>query len=107
MNVIRYNGQLYIRCIPAKTLFHSTMVHEVVNRGDVFAVCVDDNKLTVIPGTAQVEQFDCDANFIAKAPKERPTLAAYKERLAANKKVMQQDIGTIAKQTALWQDKTL
>jgi hypothetical protein len=58
MKAFRYNGSLYIRCVPAKTLFHSTMVHEVVNRGDVFALEVGTQKLTIIPGTAQVEHCE-------------------------------------------------
>lgn len=50
-----YAGSLYIKVTPGKNLFKSTMVHEVVNRGDVFAVRVGDQVLTIIPGTAQVE----------------------------------------------------
>lgn len=49
-----YNDELYIRCVPAKALFHSTLVHEVVNRGDVFAIRVSDQKLTIVPGKAKV-----------------------------------------------------
>lgn len=57
MNYFIYEGRTYIRCIPAKALFHSTMVHEVVNRGDVFAIDMDSSKLTIIPGNAPVEHF--------------------------------------------------
>jgi hypothetical protein len=49
-----YKNQLYIRVIPSKRLFNSTMVHEVVNRGDVFAVHVETQQLTIIPGKADV-----------------------------------------------------
>lgn len=49
-----YNNQLYIRVIPSKRLFNSTMVHEVVNRGDVFAVHVETQQLTIVPGKADV-----------------------------------------------------
>lgn len=52
MNLFTYKDDLYIRTIPGKRLFASTMVHEVVNRGDVFAVRVRDSLLTIIPGTA-------------------------------------------------------
>ena len=55
MNTFTYNNELYIRCIPSKALFKSTMIHEVVNRGDIFALRVRDQMLTIIPGTAQVE----------------------------------------------------
>ena len=55
MRTFTYNNDLYIRCIPGKNLFKSTMVHEVVNRGDIFAVRVRDQMLTIVPGTADVE----------------------------------------------------
>lgn len=56
-----YNNQLYIRVIPSKRLFNSTMVHEVVNRGDVFALHVETQQLTIIPGKADVThaKIDC------------------------------------------------
>lgn len=49
-----YKNELYIRVIPSKILFRSTMVHEVVNRGDCFALRVSDQQLTIIPGKSQV-----------------------------------------------------
>lgn len=55
-----HNGELYIRCIPGKALFNSTLVHEVVNRGDVFAVRVSDQKLTIISGKSLVEHTKVD-----------------------------------------------
>jgi hypothetical protein len=54
MKTFTYNNDLYIRCIPGKNLFKSTMVHEVVNRGDIFALRVRDQVLTIIPGDATV-----------------------------------------------------
>lgn len=54
LNTFTYAGQLYVRIVPSKQMFRSTMVHEVVNRGDVFAMRVSDQQFTVIPGTAQV-----------------------------------------------------
>lgn len=54
MKTFTYKDQLYIRCIPGKNLFKSTMIHEVVNRGDIFAVRVCDQVLTIIPGDAIV-----------------------------------------------------
>ena len=53
-----YQEELYIRTVPSKALFKSTMVHEVVNRGDVFALRVSDQQLTIIPGAAQVEHIE-------------------------------------------------
>ena len=60
MKTFIYGGQLYIRCIPAKSLFHSSLVHEVVNRGDIFAVRVSDQVLTIVPGRSQVEHTSHD-----------------------------------------------
>lgn len=54
MKTFTYNNELYIRCIPGKNLFKSTMVYEVVNRGDIFAIRVRDQVLTIIPGNAEV-----------------------------------------------------
>ena len=55
MKTFIYENEIYIRCIPAKSLFKSSLVHEVVNRGDIFAVRVSDQVLTIIPGKSQVE----------------------------------------------------
>lgn len=60
MKTFIYGGQLYIRCIPAKSLFHSSLIHEVVNRGDIFAVRVSDQVLTIVPGSSQVEHTSHD-----------------------------------------------
>jgi len=57
MQAFLYNNDFYIRAVPGKNLFKSTMVHEVVNRGDVFAVRIRDQILTIIPGTAEVKHF--------------------------------------------------
>jgi len=49
-----YRNRTFMRMAPAKTLFHSTTVHEIVNRGDVFAVNTVTGVFTVIPGKAEV-----------------------------------------------------
>jgi uncharacterized protein with WD repeat len=59
-----FENELYIRLIPAKRLFNSTMVHDVVNRGSIFAMRVSDQQFTVIPGTAQVTHV----NFEVRMP---------------------------------------
>ena len=68
MRAFRYKGDLYIRCIPAKALFHSSLVHEVVNHGDIFAVEIATQKLTIIPGLAQVEHLELEAVISEKVP---------------------------------------
>ncbi len=58
MKAFKYNDELYIRAIPSKHLFRSTMVHEVINRGDVFALRELDQILTIVPGSAAVEHCE-------------------------------------------------
>lgn len=58
LRVFDLDGTLYLRVIPGKRLFQSTMVHEVVNRGDIFAVRLEDSVLTIVPGKSQVTHFD-------------------------------------------------
>lgn len=48
---ILYNSEWYLRVIPGKKLFNSTLIHEVVNRGDVFAIRIRDGLLTILPGS--------------------------------------------------------
>lgn len=54
LKAFELDGILYLRVIPGKKLFQSTMVHEVVNRGDIFAVRLEDSVLTIVPGKSQV-----------------------------------------------------
>jgi hypothetical protein len=56
LNIIIFQDKPYIRVIPGKKLFQSTLIHSVVNRGDVFAVCLETGVLTILPGVAQVEK---------------------------------------------------
>lgn len=62
LNAFYYRNELYIRTIPGKALFNSTMVHQVVNRGDVFALRVSDQSLTIVPGKAAVVHVLMDIN---------------------------------------------
>lgn len=58
MKAFIYNGEVYLRAIPGKKLFQSTMVHEVANRGDIFAIRCSDQVLTIVPGKAEVEHIE-------------------------------------------------
>jgi len=49
MKVFLYHDIPYIKVVPVKKLFNSTMIHEVVTRGDFFAVNLLDSRLTVLP----------------------------------------------------------
>lgn len=55
-----YNDRIYVRAIPGKKLFNSTMVHQVVNRMDVFALDLFSQEFTIIPGKANVEHIELD-----------------------------------------------
>lgn len=60
LKAFELDGVVYVRIVPGKKLFNSTMVHSVVNRGDIFAVRLEDSVLTIIPGTAKVRHFDLE-----------------------------------------------
>lgn len=58
LKAFELDGVFYIRIIPGKKLFSSTMVHSVVTRGDIFALRLEDSVFTIIPGHAKVRHFD-------------------------------------------------
>ena len=78
MNTFIYENEIYIRVIPAKSLFKSSMVHEVVNRGDIFGVRVSDQVLTIIPGNSQVThtKHDITKSAINQTPATSSTSKA-------------------------------
>jgi len=65
IKVFLFEDKIYLRVVPGKKLFNSTMIHEVVNRGDIFAVDMETQRLTIIPGTAVVSFADmkCSVQF--------------------------------------------
>ena len=44
-----HNGNPYMRITPCKRLFNSTTIHQVVTRGDFFAVNLQTGIFTVLP----------------------------------------------------------
>lgn len=58
LKAFELDGVHYVRIVPGKKLFNSTMVHSVVTRGDIFALRLEDSMFTVIPGTANVRHYD-------------------------------------------------
>ena len=64
LTTFSYQGEQYIRAVPGKNLFRSTMVYEVVNRGDIFAIRVRDQMLTIVPGAADVEHNKMDIGLL-------------------------------------------
>lgn len=87
MKAFIYNGEVYIRLIPAKRLFNSTTIHEVVNRGDIFAMRCSDQQFTVVPGKAEVQHIELEVPQLARktAPKNvREALNQIKLQLEGN-----------------------
>lgn len=50
MTTVEYNGNTYAKIIPTKALFKSTMVHDVVTRGDVFVHNIGTGEFTIMSG---------------------------------------------------------
>lgn len=49
LSTFTHNDQLHLKITPAKKLFNSTLIHEVVNRGDVFALNLSTGIFTILP----------------------------------------------------------
>lgn len=49
LHTFTHNNQLHLKITPAKKLFNSTLIHEVVNRGDVFALNLSTGIFTILP----------------------------------------------------------
>ena len=49
LHTFNHNNTTYVKIIPAKKLFNSTLIHEVVNRGDVFALNLSTGIFTILP----------------------------------------------------------
>ena len=47
--VFMYKNEPYMKIIPTKRLFNSTTIHDVVTRGDFFALNILTNVFTVLP----------------------------------------------------------
>lgn len=58
LKAFELDGVHYIRIIPGKKLFQSTMIHNVVTRGDIFAMRLEDSVFTIIPGHAKVRHYE-------------------------------------------------
>ena len=61
---------MYLRTVPGKKLFASTLIHEVVNRGDIFAVRLRDHCLTIIPGGSEVSHLELEISAPILPPKQ-------------------------------------
>lgn len=72
-------GELFIRLTPAKNLFRSSLIHEVVNRGDVFVMSFPEGKLTILPGITPVT-FETVSFSFAQA-EHTETVKRFKQEL--------------------------
>lgn len=63
LKAFELDGVIYIRIIPGKKLFQSTMVHSVVTRGDIFALRLEDSVFTVIPGKSLVRHLELEVSM--------------------------------------------
>ena len=48
LHTFTHNDQLHLKITPSKKLFNSTLIHEVVNRGDVFALNLSTGTFTIL-----------------------------------------------------------
>lgn len=69
-----FNDEPYMRIIPAKRLFNSTMVHEVCTRGDFFAVNIATNVFTILPNGADENDKQLQSNNKSVRGKKLPDL---------------------------------
>jgi hypothetical protein len=66
-----YKGELFIRVIPVKALFNSNLIHGATVRGDIFAMRVSDQALTIVPGKADVVHVEARAFWNQAAPAQQ------------------------------------
>ena len=50
LHTFNHNNTTYVKIIPSKKLFNSTMIHEVETRGDIFALNLETGEFTILPG---------------------------------------------------------
>ena len=68
MKTFTYKGREYIRVIPSKFMMASTMLYEMITRGDILAMAIDDQKLVCIKGTELVEHHECNILKVVEDP---------------------------------------
>ncbi len=66
-----YKNELHIRCIPVRALFNSKLIHGATVRGDIFAMRVSDQGLTIVPGTAQVQHVEINKDLLEQSARPR------------------------------------
>lgn len=72
MKAFVHNNRTYLRVIPSKFMMNSTLIYDIVTRGDVLALDIEDQKLVCIKGTEQVQHYDADINIrVPEAPEKQ------------------------------------
>lgn len=84
--VFEIAGVQYMKVTPAKTLFRSNMVHEVVTRGDCFVVNLGTGSLTIMSNSL-IEFADKAAVIESTAPTAVASPAAAKKERARLKQL--------------------
>jgi hypothetical protein len=93
MHTFIHNGSRYTKIIPSKKLFNSSLIHEVVTRGDFFALNIATGQFTVLPGSTLLHDpvtydlVETPASIEARSKRQqlaeqaKATLALLKEQL--------------------------
>ena len=89
LKALNIDGRNYYKVIPAKRLFNSTMVHEVITRGDFFAVDIETGTLTVLAGHLQHSAPSNTFNLTRHLPAQTP-LKPVKDERAKLKELVEQ-----------------
>jgi len=105
MKVFEYNDRLYLRVVPAKSLFSSTTIHNVVTRGDFFGVDIETGYLTVIPGHAVADLGDHTVAVQSVAKQIRSATSVYLLRKDGSSRKLSKVTSTAIKQIAFERDR--
>ena len=55
MKTFQHKGRTYTRIFPSPRMYNSLTVREATNRGDIFAMNVDTQQFTILPGSGKTE----------------------------------------------------
>ena len=78
-----HNDQLHLKITPAKKLFNSTLIHEVVTRGDIFALNLSTGQFTVLP--RHVLDTQCRQYELRETPESKQLTLNLKQRASKAK----------------------
>lgn len=70
MKAFVHAGKLYIRIIPSKFMMNSTMIYDMVTRGDILAIDVIEQKIYCFRGTEKVTHVEGDFSILQPVHKD-------------------------------------